>query len=327
MRLALIGCGLLGGSLAAAWRAHAAVRSVRGFDRDPARVEQALRLGILDAGAGSLAEAVADADCIALAVPVRALAELFAPLAAHARADAILTDVGSTKAELMRRARTELGARYARYVPGHPIAGGALPGVEHASAELFAGRWVITTPDPHTDGAALRRVEDAWRACGASVDRMDAVEHDRIFAAVSHLPHLLAFALVHGIAGQSDGARKLQFAGGGFRDFTRIAASDPAMWRDIALSNREAIGAELAHYRAGLDALQAALAAADGAALDRLFERASQVRRAQSFGADGAADDAADDAGAAPSRGGAGAGVPNDTAAGESGGAAVAGPA
>jgi prephenate dehydrogenase len=291
MKLALIGCGLLGGSLAAAWRAHAGVRHVRGFDRDPARLAEALRLGIIDAGAASLAEAVADADCVALAVPVRALAELFEPLARHARADAILTDVGSTKGELMRRARSALGAGFARYVPGHPIAGGALPGVVHASAGLFAGRWVITTPDERTDAQALERVERAWRACGASIARMGAAEHDRIFAAVSHLPHLLAFALVHQIAGQGDGARKLQFAGGGFRDFTRIAASDPVMWRDIALANREAIGAELAQYRAELDALQAALGAGDGAALDRLFERASQVRRAQAFGADAAADE------------------------------------
>jgi prephenate dehydrogenase len=291
MKLALIGCGLLGGSLAAAWRASALVSGVRGFDRDPARVEQALRLGIIDTGAASVAEAVADVDCVALAVPVGAIADLFATLAVHARAEAIITDVGSTKVELMRGAQARLGQTYPRYVPTHPIAGGALPGIEHASAELFAGRWVITTPDAQTNPAALERVEQLWRACGATIGRMSAQEHDRVFAAVSHLPHVLAFALVHQIAGQADGARKLQFAGAGFRDFTRIAASDPTMWRDIALANRVALGQELALYRAELDQLQAAIAAGDGAALDRLFARASQVRRAHDFEAGGCGSD------------------------------------
>jgi prephenate dehydrogenase len=244
-----------------------------------------VRRGIIDLGASSVAEVVVDADCIALAVPVGAMAELFAVLAVQARADAIITDVGSTKVELMHCARQCLGATYPRYVPAHPIAGGALPGLEQASAALFAGRWVITTPDEQTAPAALERIEQCWRACGATVGRMSAQEHDRIFAAVSHLPHVLAFALVHLIAGQADGARKLQFAGAGFRDFTRIAASDPTMWRDIALANRGALGHELAAYRAELDQLQAAIGAGDGAALDRLFARASQVRRAQAFGA------------------------------------------
>jgi prephenate dehydrogenase len=144
---------------------------------------------------------------------------------------------------------------------------------------------VVTTPDEQTDPVALERIERQWRACGAIVGRMSAQEHDRVFAAVSHLPHVLAFALVHLIAGQQDGARKLQFAGAGFRDFTRIAASDPTMWRDIALANRAALGHELALYRAELEKLQAAIEAGDGAALDRLFSRASQVRRAQAFGA------------------------------------------
>jgi prephenate dehydrogenase len=240
---------------------------------------------LIDEAAGSVAQAVADADCIALAVPVGAMARLFAEVGAAARAEAVVTDVGSTKVELMEAARAALGAGYARYVPGHPIAGGALPGVEHADAGLFAGRWVVTTPDERTDAAALERVERCWSACGARVVRMSAAEHDRVFAAVSHLPHVLAFALVHHIDAQADGQRKLQFAGAGFRDFTRIAASDPVMWRDIALANRQALGRELAGYRAQLDELQAAVDAGDAATLDRLFARASRVRRAQAFGA------------------------------------------
>jgi prephenate dehydrogenase len=295
MKLALVGCGLLGGSLAAAWRARGLAAHIRGFDHDPQRLSQALGLGFIDTAAATLAEAVADADCIVLAVPVGAIAELFAALAVHARADAIITDVGSTKGALMHSARAGLGRTYPRYVPAHPIAGGALPGLAHAGPELFAGRWVITTPDEQTDAAALARIEHCWRACGAVIERMDADEHDRVFAAVSHLPHVLAFALVHQIAGQADGARKLQFAGAGFRDFTRIAASDATMWRDIALANRAALGSELALFRAGLETLQAALAAGDGAALDRLFARASQVRRAQAFGAAALADGHGDD--------------------------------
>ncbi len=297
MKLALIGCGLLGGSLAAAWRANVPVDAVRGFDSDPARVEQAVRLGLIDAGAPSIAEAVADADCIALAVPVGALADLFSVLSVHARADAVITDVGSTKVELMQRARASLGQTYKRYVPAHPIAGGALPGLDHASAQLFVDRWVITTPDELTDVTALERIEQIWRACGATVGRMSAAEHDRVFAAVSHLPHVLAFALVHLIAGQADGERKLQYAGAGFRDFTRIAASDPTMWRDIALANRSALGEELARYRAELDQLQVAIDVGDAAALDRLFARSSQVRRAQTFGARVRASDRDADAG------------------------------
>lgn len=283
-RLSVIGCGLLGGSLAAAWRAQADVGQVCAFDADPARAAEAVRRGFADHAAASLAEAVRGADLVALAVPVGAIERLFVELAALLPPAAILTDVGSTKAGIVAAARRALGTRAARFVPAHPIAGGALPGVEHASAGLFCGRAVITTPDAQTDPAALAQVEQAWRACGARVERMDAAEHDRVFAAVSHLPHVLAFALVHRIVGQDDGERKLRLAGVGFRDFTRIAASDPVMWRDIALANRAALGRELAGYRAELEALQAAIDAGDAATLDRLFGRASAARRAQGFG-------------------------------------------
>jgi prephenate dehydrogenase len=295
MKLALVGCGLVGGSLAAAWRRRGLVSSVRGLDRNRGRTAMALAKGIIDAEASSLADAVAGADCIVLAVPVGAMAGLFDELAAQAPAHAVVTDVGSTKGELVAQARVALGAGFARYVPAHPIAGGAMPGIEYASADLFEGRWVITTPDAATDAAALEQVEQCWRACGARVGRMEAGEHDRVFAAVSHLPHVLAFALVHQIASQPDGARKLQFAGAGFRDFTRIAASDATMWRDIALANRVALGEELAQYRAGLDALQAAIDGGDASGLDRLFAHASQVRRRHDPQAPGLAWDARDE--------------------------------
>jgi len=282
--LAVLGCGLLGGSTAGAWRRAGCVGTVRAFDRDARQAERAVALGLADVAAATLAEAVADADLILLATPVGAMPALLAELARHARADALITDVGSTKVEVVAAARRALGERAARFVPAHPIAGGALPGIDQASATLFAERWVITTPDAGTAADALERVEAAWSACGARVARMSAPEHDRIFAAVSHLPHLLAFALVHQIAGQPDGARKLQFAGAGFQDFTRIAASDPAMWRDIALANRAALVQELVQFRGQIDLLQAAVAAGDAQALDRFFGRASQARRGQVFG-------------------------------------------
>jgi prephenate dehydrogenase len=285
MKLALIGCGLLGGSVAAAWRRAGRIAEVVGYDRDAARVGQGLAQGIADHAAASAAEAIRGADVIVLATPVGAMADLFGDVARHARADAVITDVGSTKLGVIDQARAALGAGFGRFVPAHPIAGGALPGIENASADLFAERWVVITPQPDTDGDALQWVEDSWRASGATVERMAAPEHDRIFAAVSHLPHVLAFALVDLIAAQSDGARKLQFAGAGFRDFTRIAASDPVMWRDIALANGHALGAELAAFRGQLDLVQAAVDGGDAEVLRRLFERASRVRREQRFGA------------------------------------------
>jgi prephenate dehydrogenase len=285
MKLALIGCGLLGGSLAAAWRRAGRVSTVAGHDRDPAQATQAVARGIADTAALTLADAVRGAGVVVLATPVGAMQSLCVELAPHISADVIITDVGSTKAGIIAQVRAALGKRFSRFVPAHPIAGGALPGIENASADLFAERWVVITPQSDTDAAALQWVEDSWRACGATVERMDASEHDRIFAAVSHLPHVLAFALVDLIAAQPDGFRKLQFAGAGFRDFTRIAASDPVMWRDIALANAPALGAELAAFRSQLDALQAAVDSGDGDVLRQLFERASRVRREQRFGA------------------------------------------
>jgi len=290
MRLAVLGCGLLGGSTAAAWRHSGCVTQVVGFDIQPERARRAQALGIVDQVADTVAQAVAEADCIVLATPVGAMAALLAQAARHARADALITDVGSTKVELLVNARQILGDTFSRFVPAHPIAGGETPGIEQASAELFRGRWLITTPAAGTDALAVGRVEANWAACGARIERMTAQDHDRVFAAVSHLPHLLAFALVNLIAGQPDGARKLQFAGAGFRDFTRIAASDPVMWRDIALANRGALGHMLGEYRRQLELLQAAVDAGDGAALEQIMVRASRVRREQDF----------DDAGSEP---------------------------
>jgi prephenate dehydrogenase len=280
MKLALIGCGLLGGSAAMAWRRAGRVDRVTVFDRDPDAARRALALGLAERAAPSIADAVADADCVLIATPVGAIAAVLAELARHARPEALITDVGSTKATVLASARALLGDGVSRFVPAHPIAGGELPGAEHASADLFAGRWLITTPDQSTGAAALARIESNWAACGARLARLTAAEHDRIFAAVSHMPHLLAFALVEQIAVRPEAQQMLRFAGAGFQDFTRIAASDPVMWRDIALDNRAALVQELAAYGGRILALQQALGAGDGDALERLFATASRVRRA-----------------------------------------------
>lgn len=287
MKLALLGCGLLGGSVAAAWRRAGAASAVIGFDCDADAVRRGIALGMIDTAADSVAAAVADADCVLLATPVGAMPALLGTLAPHLRDDALVTDVGSTKEGIVDAARAALGARFAHFVPAHPIAGAEAHGIDNATAELFDGRWVIVTPAAETAADAVLRIESAWTACGAVVERMDARVHDRIFAAVSHLPHLAAFALVRAVAAREEGSRCLQFAGAGFRDFTRIAASDATMWRDVALANREALASELAAYRAELAALQGALDRGDGAALEQMFEDASRVRRGMRFGAFG----------------------------------------
>jgi len=283
MRLALVGVGLIGGSAAAAFRTAGRVSQVVGVDADPAAARRGVARGVLDRAAVSVAEAVADAELILLAVPVGAMPAVLREVAAAAPPYAIVTDVGSTKGSVIAAAREALSANssfsFRRFVPAHPIAGGELPGVEHADAALFRGKRLITTPVEQTHAEALARVESMWTAVGADVVRMTAEEHDGIFAAVSHLPHLLSFALVAQIAGEADGARKLGFAGAGFRDFTRIAASSPVMWRDIALANHAALSAELRAYRALLDDLQRAVDGGDGARLAQVFELASRTKR------------------------------------------------
>jgi len=259
VKLALIGVGLIGGSFARAALSAGAVTSVAGFDADAGALSAALRLGAITSAADSSEAAVRQADLVMLAVPVGAMAAVMKAIAPHLRADAVVTDVGSTKGSVVAVARAELGAHFARFVPGHPIAGRERPGVESSEPRLFEGKLFIATPVAETDPAATARVEKLWQRVGARVERMDAQEHDRVFAAVSHLPHLLAFALVAQIAREEDADRKLGKAGAGFRDFTRIAASSPRMWRDVCIANRDALKVELRGYRALLDELQAAL--------------------------------------------------------------------
>ena len=284
-RVALIGVGLIGGSLAAALRRAGVAPSITGFDRDVPSLERAISLGVIDAAAGSVTEAVRGADLVVLAVPVRAIGAVLHDVGLAMDAAAVVTDVGSTKTDVARTAREELRERYPRFVPGHPIAGRETSGVDAASPDLFKGARVVLTPAPETAAEALEGVRGAWEAAGARVSLLAPEEHDRIFAAVSHLPHLLSFALVSEIVERPNAAELFGFAAGGFRDFTRIAASSPEMWRDVALQNREALLAELARYEARLAVFRELIEKGDGPGLQRLMSEARSARRAWAAGA------------------------------------------
>lgn len=287
MRVAILGCGFMGGSFAAALRRRNLATSITGYDVDPDAGPRGVTLGLLDAAASSCSEAARQANLIVLASPVGAMPGLLSDIAAELRPAAIATDLGSTKADVVDAARRALGPSFARFVPAHPIAGGERPGLERADPDLFEGCTVVITPAEETRADAAARVEHLWHSCGARVVRMDAGEHDRVLASVSHLPHMVAFALVAHIARQPDAQRRLELAGPGFRDFTRIAASSAAMWRDIALANRDAIGGELGALIAELQRVDQALSAGDSRYLQELFELASQARRRLNGEADG----------------------------------------
>lgn len=278
-RLAILGVGLIGGSLALALRRAGVVAHIVGAGRSVDSVAQAVALGVIDEAAASPADAVRDADMVVLAAPVAQTPVLLAAIAPHVRDDAIVTDAGSTKSDAVDAARVAFGEHLARFVPGHPIAGGERSGAAAAQAHLYDGRRVVLCPLPENAEADVARVRAMWQAAGARVSCMSAEQHDMVFASVSHLPHLLAFALLAQILDSADSALKLDYAGAGFRDFTRIAASSPEMWRDICLANRAALLHELDGYSAALAALRTHLAKGDGAALERLFARASQGRR------------------------------------------------
>ena len=274
--LAVVGTGLIGGSFALALKQAGAVREVLGVGRNPARLTIARELGLIDR-AVDWAQA-GQADCILLALPVGETAAVLQQLAPHLKPGAIVTDAGSTKANVVAAARTALGARFADFVPGHPIAGSEQSGPGAARADLYRGRRVVLTPQADTRASALATVRALWEATGAQVEMLEAELHDRVFAAVSHLPHLAAFALVDELARRTDGDTFFRFAASGFRDFTRIAGSSPEMWRDIALANRDAVLAELDACLAALDALRQAVDQGDAEALLTIFARARAAR-------------------------------------------------
>lgn len=276
--LAVVGVGLIGGSAALALRQAGQVGRVLGVGRNAQSLEQAQALGLIDEVA-TPAQAAAQADVILLSTPVGGLVTMLAQLRPHLRSETLLTDAGSTKLEVVQAARAALGDRIGQFVPGHPIAGAERSGPGAADAALYRGRTVIVTPLPENVPAGIAHVRDLWQACGARVIEMDAEAHDRVLGSVSHMPHFLAAAYMAQVAGADDAARRLALAGSGFRDFTRIAAGSPEMWRDIFLSNRQALQTELAAVRAVLDQMERAMADGDGEALEAMLLQAAQARR------------------------------------------------
>jgi prephenate dehydrogenase len=278
--VAVIGVGLIGGSFASALRRAGVAGTVVGYDRDPGALERAAALGVIDTAADSASEAARGADLVIVAVPVRSIGPVLHDVALALDGHGVVTDVGSTKTEVVKIARHELRERFPRFVPAHPIAGRETSGVESSTPDLFKGARVVITPAEDTAPDALEIVKACWEAAGARVASVAPEEHDRIFAAVSHLPHLLSFALVSEIAARDNAAELLGFAAGGFRDFTRIAASSPEMWRDIALQNREALLAEIDRYGAQLAVFRELIAKGEGPGLQRLMTEARTARHA-----------------------------------------------
>ncbi len=281
-RIAVVGVGLIGGSFALALRRAGLAATVVGVDRDVQALERATALGVIDTAEQSISQAVRGADLVVVAVPVRAIGPVLHDVGLAMDPAATVTDMGSTKTDVIDTARAELRAHFARFVPGHPIAGRETSGVDAANAELFKSARVVLTPHAETAPDALEAIRAAWEAVGARVTRLDAREHDRIFAAVSHLPHLLSFALVSEICERPNAAELFGFAAGGFRDFTRIAASSPEMWRDIALANRDALLEEIDRYGARLAVFRELIAKGEGPGLQRLMSEARSARRAWS---------------------------------------------
>ena len=277
-QLGLIGCGLMGGSFALALKRAKLVKRVVGYSKSPSTTERARQLGVIDVAAPSALLAVSGADLVLVAVPVAASEATFKAIRHGVSSDTLVMDVGSTKGDVIEAARRGLQTQFASFVPAHPIAGKEVAGVEHAEATLFDGRQVILTPTKTTLRSNVQRATQLWTAIGAQVLNMTPQEHDSAFAAVSHLPHLLAFAFINGIAEQPDGARMLERAGPGFRDFSRIAASDPAVWRDILLANREQVLLQSQAFRKTLMQLEALLAAGDAQALEEAIEAARRTR-------------------------------------------------
>jgi len=276
--LVIIGTGLIGGSFALALKRKGLVERVTGVGRGRANLEHALKLGVIDAIGESVSAAVKDADLVLAAIPVGAMPALFRELADSLPPGALLTDAGSTKLDVIAAARVALGGKIGQFVPGHPIAGAETNGAGAAHAHLFEGKPVILTPLPENRAEDVDRVESLWTACSARVARMSENDHDRVFAAVSHLPHLAAFALMEELADRPDADTFFRFAGTGFRDFSRIAGSHPEMWRDIALANREALLGELDTYIDKLESIRGLIESRDGEALEALFARARQAR-------------------------------------------------
>jgi prephenate dehydrogenase len=277
-KVVIFGVGLIGGSFARALKKAGAVQTVVGMGRSTASLARAQELGIIDVIGGDMAGALQGADLVLLAAPVAQTERILLAIAPHLQPGTIVTDAGSTKSDVVAAARAALGGKIAQFVPGHPIAGRETNGPDAAIDHLYIGKKTVLTALPENSAADVERVAAAWEACGAIIHRLSPEEHDKVFAAVSHLPHLLAYALVDDIANKPHADLLFQYAASGFRDFTRIAGSSPEMWRDISLANQTALLAELDSYMAQLTVLRASLAAGDGAALEGVYSNAQHAR-------------------------------------------------
>jgi prephenate dehydrogenase len=277
-RLAVIGVGLIGGSLARALREAGAVDHVTGCGRGRENLEQAIELGVIDRYTHDIADAVMDADIVFLSVPLGAMPDAFAVLADALPGNALVTDGGSAKGSVVTACRERAPGLLPRFVPGHPIAGTEKNGVAASFASLYRNRRVILTPLPENRPAAIETVTTMWAQCGAEVTEMSVEHHDEVLAATSHLPHMVAFALVDMLARLKENDEIFRYAAGGFRDFTRIASSNPTMWRDICIANRDALGSMLSAFAGELNLLAERLDDSDGDALLEIFERAKAAR-------------------------------------------------
>jgi prephenate dehydrogenase len=283
-KIVIFGVGLIGGSVALALKKAGSAIHIVGVGRSQTSLNEALDLGVIDAicipdeNQINLQMALEDADLVLIAAPVAQTKAILQSIQPHLNEDTVITDAGSTKGDVLKVAREVLGAKFSQFVGGHPIAGAEKSGVAAAKSDLFLGKNIVLTPALETNIHVVRRASDLWRVCGANVSEMPAETHDSIFAAVSHLPHLLAFALVDDIASRPNAEQLFSFAASGFRDFTRIAGSSPEMWRDISLANKPALLCEISAFENELSQLKQLLKNEDGTELQALFERASVAR-------------------------------------------------
>lgn len=277
-KLVIFGVGLIGGSVASALKKAGSSAEIVGVGRSSESLQTAIDLNVIDTATSNIAEALLHADIVLIAAPVAQTPLILNAIKPHLHADTVVTDAGSTKSDVLACAQEILGEQFTQFVGGHPIAGAEKSGVTAATADLYINKNVVLTPTLDTNQNAVQRVRELWQNCGANVTEMPAETHDGIFAAVSHLPHLLAFALVDDIASRANAEQLFGFAASGFRDFTRIAGSHPEMWRDISLANKAALLNEITAYQDELSRLKQMLEHDDSDALHALFERASTAR-------------------------------------------------
>ncbi len=277
-RLAIIGVGLIGASLALALKKAGAVGHIVGCGRSEKNLQKGIELGVIDSYTTSIADAAKNADVVVLATPLGAMKMAFEQINDSISEQAIVTDAGSAKGSVIEIAKSALGTKIRQFVPGHPIAGAEKSGVEAGLADLYQNRRVILTPIESTDPAAVKQIEKMWLHCGASIEYLDVEHHDKVLAATSHLPHMLAYALVNYLSNLNDHDEIFKYAAGGFRDFTRIASSDPVMWRDVCISNGDALEKFIQGYKQELDEVSRAIRDQDSDRLLELFSTAKSER-------------------------------------------------